>query len=221
MQEINFGMDGLSLDGTVWYNAKTGDSFKVRSNFFEDNNMILQTTDGRRININNMDGYVQWQESGQPPKGPLESTKPTKQSIPAEVLSELDNGDNPTGILAEDLALIQGAAVQRQFVPPTYATKSSNHDIIDRALKKAKTPDWSVVMKWNKFPEQELTLLCSVMDISVEEIAEYYMDHLRDEFDEFMNNIRDQISDYIQSKLQKEEQSTENKSTDNKTKTKK
>lgn len=230
MQGINFGMDGLSLDGTTWYNPDTGDSFKVRSNFFEDNNMILQTTDGRRISLDKMDGYVQWQGSGQPPKGPLESPKQVKQDIPTEILAELASSDNPEDILPEDLALISGASpVSPRKQPESVArsTQNPNHDIIDRALKKTKTPDWSVVMKWPKFPENEITLLHTVMDIPMDEIADYYMGCIQDEFNEFMNNIRSQITDYIQSKLRKDEpptttkDKTPQKTTDNKTKTKK
>ena len=55
-----FGIDGPVLDDTIWYNAKTGDSFKVRSNYFEDNNMVVQTYDGRRFNLNQLTDYLQW-----------------------------------------------------------------------------------------------------------------------------------------------------------------
>ena len=54
---ITFGSDGPMMDGT-WYNPKTGDSFTVRNTFFEDNQFIIQTTDGRVLNYEQIQNYV-------------------------------------------------------------------------------------------------------------------------------------------------------------------
>ena len=43
---LMFGMEGPNMEGT-WYNPQTGDSFTVRNSFFQDNQYLVQTTDGR------------------------------------------------------------------------------------------------------------------------------------------------------------------------------
>ena len=104
MNNVNFGMDGLSLDNTTWYNPKTSDSFKVRSNFFENNEMILQAYDGRSFNLKNMNDYVQYTGKTPPPK-----LEPKSEPIPDEVLNLINNEqpDQDNYMLPEDEVLIK------------------------------------------------------------------------------------------------------------------
>ena len=51
------GDGGPFMSGT-WYNPNTGDSFTVRDTFFEDNNLIVMTTDGRRLNYDIVSRYI-------------------------------------------------------------------------------------------------------------------------------------------------------------------
>ena len=37
-----------------WYNPHTGDSFTVRNTFFEDNQLVVQTMDGRLLEYNQL-----------------------------------------------------------------------------------------------------------------------------------------------------------------------
>ena len=46
--DMIFG-EGPILSGH-WYNPSTGDSFTVKDTYFEDNNLYVITTDGRRMN---------------------------------------------------------------------------------------------------------------------------------------------------------------------------
>lgn len=228
---INFNMDGLVLDNTTWYNAKTGDSFKVRSNYFEDNHMMLQTYDGRIIDMEQMTDYVQWTGSGEPPK-PEPTQAPGNQNndisdLPPEVLSILENGDGDDpygGMDPEDYAMIHGAAAsgatpnlnvgrskQDGFHP--IQPKSSNYSIIERALTKVQEPEFNIVMKWPKFPQREIEMLVDVMDIPTEEISDYYLNKVTDEMDKFMNSMKSQLSDYLKDKLKKQEEPNESKIT--------
>ena len=56
MSGINFSMDGPIMDGT-WYNTTTGDSFTVRDTFFQDNQLMVATTDGRLMDYNMIQNY--------------------------------------------------------------------------------------------------------------------------------------------------------------------
>ena len=57
-QGIVFDTQGPVMSGT-WYNPKTGDSFTVRDSFFQDNQFVVTTTDGRMLSYNQIQHYVQ------------------------------------------------------------------------------------------------------------------------------------------------------------------
>ena len=80
MNNLTFGTEGPIMEGT-WYNPQTGDSFTVRNSFFEDNQYIVQTTDGRVLGYNQIQNYV---KSDRPIEMPIQTTS---QNIPAEVAS--------------------------------------------------------------------------------------------------------------------------------------
>lgn len=184
--------DGPILNGH-WYNPKTGDSFTVRDTFFEDNNLICMTTDGRRLDYNMIQNYIQ---SDKPfPK----QTQPVKPNIPDSILSEvmpvtaerpLDNNAGPlTGMdtslmTEEDIALITGQApkVQANFVAPTQAhtqtiapvQKDEDVLLIERLLKRASKPSVACYVKWSNFPEKQFEML-DMMAVDPEKIIEYFL----------------------------------------------
>ena len=203
-----FGIDGPVLDDTVWYNAKTGDSFKVRSNYFEDNNMIVQTYDGRRFNLNQLTEYVQWTGKDLPPKKPVtQPSVPTREELPPEIAAEIGDAPEEESLIdPEDLAMINGAkpAAPKESRPlnqPVSKPQTSNRAFIEKALSKAKFPNWSIVMKWPNFPQNEIALLFRSMDIPIDEIADYYLDNITQEFDSFMGNIKKQLHNYLIERL--------------------
>lgn len=223
----DFGMGGPVLDNTVWWNPTTGDSFTVRSNYMEDNDMIIQALDGRTFKMSQLaNGYVQWHGEGQPPKKPIQPAKPVtvqEADLPPEVASEIATDADPVESLIdpEDLAMINGCNAPQVPQAPApqlpkakaavaitqpVAAPASDTAIIERALKKAKDPNWSLSMKWPGFPQDEIKLLHTVMGIPIEDIADYYMNKIVGEFDSFMDNIKDQLSDYILGKIAGEEE---------------
>lgn len=58
MNGMMFGGEGPVMQGT-WYNPQTGDAFTVRDSFFEDNQYVVTTTDGRYLNYNQLQNYIQ------------------------------------------------------------------------------------------------------------------------------------------------------------------
>lgn len=181
--------DGPILNGH-WYNPKTGDSFTVRDTFFEDNNLICMTTDGRRLDYNMLQQYVQ---SDKPfPK----QNQPVKPNIPDSILSEvlpvntadkpLNNNAGPlTGMdtslmTEEDIALITGQSpkVQANFVNPTKTIAPVQKDedviLIERLLKRASKPSVACYVKWGNFPEKQFEML-DMMGVDAEKIVEYFL----------------------------------------------
>ena len=77
MNGMNFGMEGPQVNGW-WYNPKTGDRFNALDTYFEDNNLLIKTADGRLLNYNQIQNYVHVED----PK-----SIPSKPSATASTLS--------------------------------------------------------------------------------------------------------------------------------------
>ena len=205
MNNVNFGMDGLVLDNTRWYNPKTGDSFVVRSNYFEDNNMMLQTTDGRVINMNQMNNYVQWQGKDLPPKTPLESQHHT---ILAEVKSILDEPSTNT----DDVYIYNTAAPAGPSSTPFVSVEpTEDQRIISRVLSRAAAPKLDCKISWSKYPTRQLEMLLDFMSVEMDDVCNYYADQL--DLTVIREDIKTQIRDYILSRQTQAEADPEPKET--------
>ncbi len=102
MMGMAFG-NGLEVKGT-WENKRTGERIVARDTIFEDNQMIVLTMDGRRINYDRFQDFVQISQSnlGARPPQPKELNKTinsnTHTNIDAQLSSEVDKliGNLPT-----------------------------------------------------------------------------------------------------------------------------
>lgn len=179
-QGIMFDTQGPVMSGT-WYNPKTGDSFTVRDSFFEDNQFVVTTTDGRILNYNQIQNYVQSEK-------PINQNNQNNQSIqnnslPPEVAGILANDNqNDFDMLAEDQMLINKSLNSNIIAQPIFhepqpqpQPQTSNYNIIDRALTKQELPELNVSVNWKIAPEKEIQLLTEIMDVSLDEIVEWYI----------------------------------------------
>lgn len=189
MQGITFNMEGPMMDGT-WYNPNTGDSFTVRDSFFEDNQFMVSTMDGRVLNYNQIQYYI---KSDKPIE--MEPKKqPKSEKLPEEVMSILADPEQSYDLLPEDQSLIGGnfRDVERRINLDNQSqviqnNTLSNSPIIGKALSKIELPEIDLKLKWKQSPDKEISLLMDVMDIDLDEIVEWYMN----KFD--MNEIRQRV----------------------------
>ena len=63
-----------------WHNYKTGDSFTVADSFFQDNQYLIKTTDGRMLDASRIGDYIQT-----PTAIPKEMMESQQESIPEAV----------------------------------------------------------------------------------------------------------------------------------------
>jgi hypothetical protein len=208
MQGIQFNMEGPVMSGT-WYNPKTGDSFTVRDTFFEDNNYIVTTMDGRRLDYNFIQNYV---KSDSPiPKMEQPNKTNNKTEIPQEVLSEISN-EIDDFILEDDMLLLQTKTAPQNeiissrrinldnFSDNKINSKPTNYYIIDKALSKVKKPKFELKCKWDKFPKQEIEMLKDIMDIDMSEIKDYIFEKFIDE--SYKEDLKKQLSKVISENLE-------------------
>ena len=210
------------IDGT-WYNPNTGDSFTVADAFFQDNQYLIKCRDGRMLDYNFIKDYI---KSDKPI--PKQTQQPPKQVHPKEVMDLIEpQNDINEGILADDLALIQGKPLGNLNMIPTSTPTSApqmqqvdvNESIISKALSKTNQPLLDIKVNWDDFPTKELDLLIDVMDIDVNDIIDWYTTKI--DMDEVKNIISNSLIKYIKKQFESKVVQEEPKPTPKKTKSKK
>ena len=214
LHDLTFNIEGPMMQGT-WVNPTTGDTFTVKDSFFQDNQYVVQTTDGRMIGYDRLQNYVQSDSSKE-----MESIKRQAQSesknilddVPDNILAMVDGTgkddtvsltpDGDLGMLPEDAALLKGMPLEGTGTIPIpvgnsrldthrYTQQSPNYTIIEKALKKTQMFDIDHIVSWSNFPTREIEMLVDVMDIDINEIVDYYVNSLD------INAIRDDIAKSI------------------------
>ena len=206
--------EGPMLEGH-WYNPKTGDSFTVRDTFFEDNNLIVMTTDGRRMNYDMISRYVKT-DKPMPKQQPVQ-----KQEIPQSILNQVlpvTNDDklnqpikkaNYDDLLTdEDRALLgadidtASAEVRQTIQKPESVIEDEDTMLIRRILKKASSPTVDCKITWTNFPAKQFDML-DMMAVEPEKIADYYLSSI--DIASLREIVKKSIHDYIDKMLNPQE----------------
>lgn len=210
-----FGGEGPVMNGT-WYNPTTGDAFTVRDSFFEDNQYVVTTTDGRYLNYSQLQNYIQSDMKLEDLKK-LKTNKenrPKQEELPPEVSNLIDTNDlneqtnNFNDLLLPDDEIYTNISMNKttsfgNINKPTNGTDPAetimplgvNATIIEKALKNTAKPDFSINVKWDEYPEKQIEMLKDIMEIPSDEIVEWYLDNiqLNDFIIAFKNAIDDKI----------------------------
>lgn len=192
-----FGGEGPVMQGT-WYNPTTGDAFTVRDSFFEDNQYVITTTDGRYLRYDQIQNYIQSDMKLDDLKQLKKENTVKEETLPVEVSNLIAGDDIYFGgdvndmLLPEDAALINRpvnnnlgniyATPTQQKQPTGYTTQpvqNMNIAIIEKALKNTDKPNFSINVKWNNYPSKEIEMLKDIMDIPEDEIVEWYLDNIQ------------------------------------------
>lgn len=208
---VTFGMEGPIMEGT-WYNVHTGDSFTVRNSFFEDNEFVIQTTDGRLLKYSQIQNYI---KSDKPIE--MKKPEPKHEALPAEV-ADLLEGENYDDMMADDLAMIYGQApvtlgnLKDSMTTNPYPYNpnpamqvvsgepiNTNYDIISKALTKRTLPDFQIGIDWFGCPIKEMEMLMDLMDVQESEIVDWYLSQVDIETTTAM--IKEVIKDYLTKQL--------------------
>ena len=212
---ISFSGGAPMMEGT-WYNPKTGDSFTVRDTFFENNELIVFTTDGRRLNYNTIERYVKSDKPIPKQENPSKGMKLNNtQTLPSEVSALLDTSDS-TSIVnkQENIAEPKINDNSNYMYSDTYIKSvdvqntSENWKIIDKALSKVnKAPKMNIELEWEDFPMKEIDLLESIMEIPENEIIDYLVSFF--DIQTLIESIKSEIISYINKKLNNKENKTD------------
>ena len=85
--------------------------------------------------------------------------------------------------------------------------ESEDEKMVKRVLKKAVAPEIDCKIRWNKFPTRQMEMLLDFMDISLDDICEYFMKQL--DIDVVRKELKEQIAAFIESKMNSEDEKPE------------
>ena len=207
---MSFGSEGPVIQGT-WVNPTSGDSFTVRDSFFEDNQYIVTTTDGRYIRYDQLQNYIQADpKSIDGIKQAAASRVKEDEPLPAEISSLIDTDDTDTSMITpEDAALIYGSnnstkvslgnlySTPQQVVKTPKTVENMNEAIIKKALNNTEQPKFKINVDWNNFPTKQIEMLYDIMGISEDEIIEWYLDNIQ--MIDIIDTIKESIKERIRS----------------------
>ena len=216
-----FGGEGPVMNGT-WYNPITGDAFTVRDSFFEDNQYVITTTDGRYLRYDQIQNYIQSDMKLEDLKQIKNSREnvPLKEQLPPEVSNLIDTDDSTVKtedsyyndlLLPEDEIYVNNtmnkATSFGNLNKPTVenydkndaklpiTSVSMNSAIIEKALKNTVKPNFSINVEWPNYPSKEIEMLKDIMEIPSDEIVEWYLDNIQ--FNDFIMAFKNAIDDKI------------------------
>lgn len=206
---MTFGLDGPVITGW-WVNPKTGDKFNAVDTFFEDNQLLVKTSEGRLLKYSQIQDYIKTDNPGAFDKSKSTPSKSKPEPIPAEVLNELESTDSTENdlLIADDnifsnkneLPTLSAPKPQTQTI--TNQKQSDDLFIIERALSSKNTPSIKTDVKWNNFPSKEISLLLDVMDVPIDDVIDYYTNNI--DMIEILDEIKSDLKKYICSKIESE-----------------
>jgi hypothetical protein len=192
MSPLNGLYDQSAIMSGTWYNPKTGDNFTVKDVFLEDNNMIVMTTDGRRLDYNIVSNYV---KSDKPiPKIENQQVKPAADG--KQINTSIPNAAEEL-LLPEDMNL--GIKSEQRVTVATSQEADEDTIMVNRLLKKGGEPTFEPKIEWTKFPQKQLEMLIDYMDVDLDKICEYYINKIS--LSDLKCALSKQIKDYISSKF--------------------
>lgn len=187
--------NGPTMEG-VWVNPHTGDSFKVRDTFFEDNNLIVITVDGRKLDYAAISNYIQSSESIEDLKAMqmAKLSRDSKTQLDIPNIPELDMDDDTQQsnslLLDDDMSLIysdrevsetQNTTLNTQRKNYPVHTQQSTDPVILKLFSKISSkqkPKIKVSVEWEEsnFPVDIWNMLTKYMDISEDTVRKALLD---------------------------------------------
>ena len=190
-QSISFDTaSGIDLTGW-WSNPKTGESYRIVDQFFQDNVLYVRTDKGQMLNYNVIQNLVKTD-------GPLNG--PVKQQQPAPI----DNDVLLQGLDEEEVDLLTRPIKSQQPAKneePKVTKESVNKVIIEKAFSKApEGPKLNLSISW-EWPQlnSTLSMLTDTMDVPIDEISEYvYAEYA----DDLVKSLKEMMCEYLKAAKQ-------------------
>lgn len=169
MMDFGEGPGGPMISGK-WINKRTGQVINIRDSFMDDSNNMIINTDRGQLSMDDFSKYyIQASDEVYDQSGNVVETKPIdNQELGIEGGVVLSNTDSP--VEADSFYASNGTET---------APKLKNFDLIDKIFQKTNSkPTIDLNIKWQNFPNKELSMLVQIFDVKTEEIAQYINKYL-------------------------------------------
>lgn len=197
-------VEDFNISGT-WVNRLTGDKITVRNTFIDGDNMIIQSSDGRQISMNEFQNYIQMADD----------------KNGGDVTDEINNIRD----LEKERRVVVGAYNNASHNSPYNFDKNTNENIkstlkteekkvITKNIEKEKPIsesykllnklfekidldiDVKVDLDCTNFPVKELNMLQTFYDVSIDDISDYMIKNVIND-----TLFRSAVSTYIKNQL--------------------
>lgn len=225
------GMDGIMFNGGApmmegtWQNPQTGHKFTVRDTIFEDGQLKVTTTDGRILDYNMIQNYVQCKDSeGHNVSIPTTTPRPgqqKKEELPPEIAALIEGDDPSAGVMIPEDEEGLGNMFTPKATPFTAVEPTPMIDtgarhveapqvdldtmLITKVLGKKTDPSINGEVTWENCPIKQLVTLVDTLSVEPEAIANYYINKL--DKDAIFEAFKQGIATFIQGII---EQDTDN-----------
>lgn len=189
---VQFGMEGPVMTGT-WINPKTGHKFTVRDTFFQDNQFMVQTTDGQMLDYNTIQNYIQCNDNaGRAIEPTPDIVEHASTDIPREVADMVDTGSDM--MIPEDTHLGNIYSDNSTKSPADALVQDPDMAMVDRVLKKHPEPTIVPQITWD-VPQRQIETLIDILGIDPATVAKYYINKINKE--SVMMDLLKSVAEYI------------------------
>lgn len=228
---------GITFDGTApmmegtWFNPKTGDVITIRDTFFENNNYIARTTDGRFLSYSQLQNYVRDDSKSASQKNNTDTEsapvavatdpKVAKPAVPPvnpdsmlsqedlnilEGLSEQDNPQNKSAVQEVQNGIARRMNGMSNYLNMRGQELDISDQILNRAMEDECEPVLNVQVVWNA-PVQKLVFLKENMGITDRDIVRWITRSLENR--DLSSDINNSINEWVSGIFGNEQNKTE------------
>lgn len=223
---------GITFDGTApmmegtWFNPKTGDVITIRDTFFENNNYIARTTDGRFLSYSQLQNYVRDDSKSASQKNNTDTetvpvavatdTKVAKPAVPPvnpdsmlsqedlnilEGLSEQDNQQNKNAVQEVQNCIARRMNGMSNYLNMRGQELDISAQILNRAMEDEDEPRLMVKVSWYA-PVEKLRFLKENMGITDSDIVRWITRTLDSR--DLSSDVRDSVAEWVDNLFVKE-----------------
>lgn len=202
--------ESFDITGT-WINRINGDKLTVRNTFIDGDNMIITTTDGRQITMNEFQNYIQMSDDEYDSNGHMIGKSKITENI--ENFRNIENerrvvvGNTPLGNNSYNN---NSSQIQRNVIDNTIEPTPKKKETIENRIEETESEkllkklfekieldiNINVDLNCSNFPVSELKMLQTFYDVNIDEISEYMINNIIN-----YNIFRSAVSSYIKDQL--------------------
>ena len=168
----------------VWVNRLNGKKITVRNTIIGGDNMVILTSDGQQLTMNEFQDYIQMSEDD---KGNTPASLDNIKDIESERRVVIGTDNAYTVPNKHPFYDIKGPEQvkekpKQEHIRTEHKKVSESDRLLNKLFEKIElNVDLDINLKCDNFPVKELQMLIDIYDVSIDEITEYIMNNIVNE----------------------------------------